>query len=195
MSSHHFVKEGQEPALLVVDAMADDHLLSMLEWSPLVLTSAGAAEKVASWGVRVDAVFVNGPAHNESVVLEAIVHAGPAAVVEITTGLPDAVYAYLRKKNQTALQIMIASPEENLHLWQVAPDFQVALLDNITKWSRIQGGRFEKWLPAGARLLVHASGDWTVSGAQREGNQIELHNSGLVTISSPDSLWVGEAIK
>jgi hypothetical protein len=195
MSSHHFVKEGQEPALLVVDAIADDHLLSLLEWSPLVLASAEAAEKVASWGVRVDAVFVDGPAHNESVVLEAIVHAGPAAVVEITNGLPDAVYAYLRKKHQTALQIMIASPAESLHLWQDAPDFQVALMDTVIKWSRIPGGRFEKWLPVGAHLLVHASGDWCVLGAQREGNLIVLHSSGLVSVSSPDSLWVGEAIK
>ena len=193
MSSHHFVKEGQEPALLVVDAMADDHLLSTLEWSPLVLATSLSAEKIASWGVRIDAVFAEGSAHNESVVLEAMIHAGPATVVDVKKGLPDAVFKYLRNKNQFALQIVIAAPEQHLERWQHV-DFQIALMDVRLKWSWIPSGRFEKWMPAESNLLIRAGGEWTVAGAVAGEDQLSVVDSGLVRVSSQHSFWIGESI-
>src|ERR671912_567944 len=98
MSSHHYVKEAQEPALLVADALADDHLLSLLEWSPVVLAASQALPKVASWGIRVDVVFFDPLAYNESVVFHVSDHVGSAVVIETSTGLADAAITYLRRK-------------------------------------------------------------------------------------------------
>ncbi|MBI1184494.1 thiamine diphosphokinase [bacterium] len=56
MSSHHIVKDFQEPALLIADGeMCSLALLeSLLEWSPMVLALDNAFMKVASLGVKVD---------------------------------------------------------------------------------------------------------------------------------------------
>lgn len=56
MSSHHFVKELQEPALLVADGEQCKLSLleGLLEWSPLVVALDGAFEKLVRLGVKVD---------------------------------------------------------------------------------------------------------------------------------------------
>ena len=192
MSSHHFVKEGQEPALLVVDALADDHLMSMLEWSPMVLVVGTAMPKVASWGIRVDAVFADDRAHNDGVVYNAEPHVVPAMVVDSTTGLVSSVLFFLRSRRQYALQVMAESSEENFRAWGSADDFQIALLDASMKWSRILSGRFEKWMPEAASLRVRADAAFQVSGATQHENQITTGRSGIIKIISSAPFWVGE---
>jgi hypothetical protein len=192
MSSHHFVREGQEPALLVVDALADDHLMSMLEWSPMVLAVVTAMPKVASWGIRVDTVFVDERAHNDCVVYDAEPHAGPAVIVDCTTGLVSSVLLFLRNRRQYALQVMTKLSEENFSAWGSADDFQITLLDATMKWSRIRSGNFEKWMPEDASLELRADAAFEVSEATQSGNQITAHRSGIVRILSSAPFWVGE---
>jgi hypothetical protein len=192
MSSHHFVKEGQEPALLVVDALADDYLMSMLEWSPLVLVVETAMPKVASWGIRVDAVFADKLAHNDDVVYSAEPHAGPARIIDIKMGLASSVLFFLRSRRQYALQVMAVSSEENFHAWGSADDFQITLVDASMKWSRILSGRFEKWMPEAANLKVRADTTFEVLGARQHENQITTERSGIVRISSSAPFWIGE---
>lgn len=54
MSSHHFVKENQEPALLILctEAIPFEKLQEILEWSPTVITTEGCIEKVLGWGIK-----------------------------------------------------------------------------------------------------------------------------------------------
>lgn len=61
MSSHHIVREKQEPALLImaIDAFDEEYLGQLLEWSPTVLVPAYLAEKVASMGIKIDVVFAD----------------------------------------------------------------------------------------------------------------------------------------
>ncbi|QKJ31402.1 thiamine pyrophosphokinase [Mucilaginibacter mali] len=56
MSSHHIVREKQEPALLIagLDNFPDELLGQLLEWSPTVVVTADVAEKVQSQGIKID---------------------------------------------------------------------------------------------------------------------------------------------
>lgn len=56
MSSHHIVREKQEPALLIAGLNNfDDELLGqLLEWSPTVVVTAAVAEQVQSRGIKID---------------------------------------------------------------------------------------------------------------------------------------------
>ncbi len=56
MSSHHIVREKQEPALLVagLDNLDDEQLGQLLEWSPTVIVSADTAEQVQALGIKID---------------------------------------------------------------------------------------------------------------------------------------------
>lgn len=59
MSSHHIVREKQEPALIIAngEACSDELLGQLLEWSPFVLVLDGAIERVLSRGIKIDVLF------------------------------------------------------------------------------------------------------------------------------------------
>jgi len=59
MSSHHIVKEGQEPALIIANGenCSAELLGQLLEWSPLVIVLDGAINRVLKLGVKVDVLL------------------------------------------------------------------------------------------------------------------------------------------
>jgi thiamine pyrophosphokinase len=59
MSSHHIVREKQEPALIIAngEACSEELLGQLLEWSPFVLVLDGAIERVLSRGIKIDVLF------------------------------------------------------------------------------------------------------------------------------------------
>ncbi|MDB5060208.1 MAG: hypothetical protein JWP67_51 [Mucilaginibacter sp.] len=61
MSSHHIVREKQEPALLVLglDDFSDEMLGQLLEWSPTLITTPLTAEQINSQGIKVDMIIAN----------------------------------------------------------------------------------------------------------------------------------------
>src|SRR5476651_352561 len=58
MSSHHIVREKQEPALLVLgmEQFTDELLGQLLEWSPTLIVTANTVEKLNAAGIKVDIV-------------------------------------------------------------------------------------------------------------------------------------------
>ena len=68
MSSHHIVREKQEPALYIhkLGAFDEEYLGQLLEWSPTLIVAASEYEKVISLGLKVDVVFGN----DENIVLQ-----------------------------------------------------------------------------------------------------------------------------
>jgi thiamine pyrophosphokinase len=59
MSSHHIVRNDQEPALIIANgASCSSELLGqLLEWNPLVIVLDGAIERVASLDIKVDVLL------------------------------------------------------------------------------------------------------------------------------------------
>jgi thiamine pyrophosphokinase len=59
MSSHHIVREKQEPALIIAngEACSDDLLGQLLEWSPFVMVLDGAINRVLNQGIKIDVLF------------------------------------------------------------------------------------------------------------------------------------------
>lgn len=59
MSSHHIVREKQEPALLVLGTahFTDELLGQLLEWSPTVVVTTDTAEKLNAAGIKIDVVI------------------------------------------------------------------------------------------------------------------------------------------
>ncbi|MBP6558418.1 MAG: thiamine diphosphokinase [Flavobacterium sp.] len=59
MSSHHIVRDDQEPALIIANGeMCSSELLGqLLEWSPLVIVLDSAIERVLELGIKVDVLL------------------------------------------------------------------------------------------------------------------------------------------
>ncbi len=61
MSSHHIVREKQEPALLILnlEGFNPENLGQLLEWSPVVIVSERMYETVDSMGIKIDGVVTS----------------------------------------------------------------------------------------------------------------------------------------
>ncbi|PRY53799.1 thiamine pyrophosphokinase [Arcticibacter pallidicorallinus] len=56
MSSHHIVREKQEPALLIadLDGFDPENLGQLLEWSPTIIVAEDAYDSADSLGIKID---------------------------------------------------------------------------------------------------------------------------------------------
>ncbi|WP_396139431.1 thiamine diphosphokinase [Flavobacterium sp.] len=59
MSSHHIVRDDQEPALIIAngEACSQELLGQLLEWSPLIIVLDSAIERVLEFGIKVDVLL------------------------------------------------------------------------------------------------------------------------------------------
>jgi thiamine pyrophosphokinase len=59
MSSHHIVRDDQEPALIIANgaACSEELLGQLLEWSPLVIVLDSAIERVKDLNIKVDVLL------------------------------------------------------------------------------------------------------------------------------------------
>lgn len=59
MSSHHIVRDDQEPALIIANGQecSSELLGQLLEWSPLVIVLDSAIERVHQLGIKVDVLL------------------------------------------------------------------------------------------------------------------------------------------
>jgi thiamine pyrophosphokinase len=59
MSSHHIVRNDQEPALIIAngEACSQELLGQLLEWSPLIIVLDSAIERVLELGIKVDVLL------------------------------------------------------------------------------------------------------------------------------------------
>ena len=57
MSSHHIIREKQEPALIIAngEACSGELLGQLLEWSPFIVVLDSAIHRVLDLGIKVDA--------------------------------------------------------------------------------------------------------------------------------------------
>lgn len=59
MSSHHVVRDTQEPALIIANgaACSNELLNQLLEWNPVVMVLDGALDRVLELGIKIDIVL------------------------------------------------------------------------------------------------------------------------------------------
>ena len=59
MSSHHIVRDDQEPALIIANgASCSEELIGqLLEWSPLVIVLDSAMDRVLELGIKIDVLL------------------------------------------------------------------------------------------------------------------------------------------
>lgn len=193
MSSHHFVKEGQEPALLIIDAVSHELAAQILEWAPQVVVFEKAVEEVLQWGIKMDVVIFTTDNHER---LSTKIHIqAPIKTIESkTTEALQTALNYLITVQQKSTIIMV---NDAMPLFQSLESFlsklNITLLTSHIKWSAISTGFYKKWLPAGSILLlegktaVHIPPDLT-----RTNDRYEIAKDGMIELKSKGPFWVGE---
>lgn len=182
MSSHHIIREDQEPAL-VIDAFSDQNLESirqLLEWSPTVIVTESVLEQVLLWGIKIDAVVAD-ETHVEKL-KSALNDQLPLKILPCNSaaGATDTALNFLTASRQKAVNVI---SDSDLESFEKFDSIDIAVIRNGKRWVFIRNGHFEKWLPAGTSLEIHPRDFHT---------EVPLERDGMITIYRDHSFWVGE---
>ena len=196
MSSHHFVKEGQEPALVILDALTFDIAAPLLEWAPLVMVAQQAVEDVLLWKIKIDVVLAEEKSVQE--LSGRLADQAPLTLLAHTSDespLENALCFLIRKK-QIGVNIFASNVDEAIVLaGSLAHQLQISVIDGTTKWSGVHEGPFEKWMAAKTPIFVRKSQmqqSIVLAGLEKVGNHYESKTEGMIRLQSEALFWVGE---
>lgn len=160
MSSHHIVKEKQEPALLILglDSFDDELLGQLLEWSPTLIATPLTAEKLNSYGIKIDWIISDGADE----VLQSDIKHMPANGDTLT----EAALKYLIARNYPAVNII--TDDFNLDDYLLLADkINLVIFYDQQKIYAVNSG-FNKWKPAGETIrLLMPPDNLQVSGLEK----------------------------
>src|SRR4051812_20536273 len=115
MSSHHFVKEGQEPALIIADATHLHEAVQLLEWAPLIVVLNKALDDVLNFEIKADAVICR---NDEKEDFEnRVSHQAPVNIITYHDGEEALQKAldFLISSKQFTVNILTHQPEQYFH--------------------------------------------------------------------------------
>src|SRR5688572_2197525 len=192
MSSHHFVKEGQEPALFIVDEVPFDAIASLLEWVPLVLVADTALNIVSQWDIKIDVILQG---DSQSTLIEEItVRQGPVRIIQCESVLSQGI-EFLINEKYDSVNLICQPTEKVLHeVTRFSDRIQLAVYSEIEKWIYVRKGRFEKWMPENASLSF-VDPDYSIfkmEGLVAEKNRWKTRCAGLVVVESRSPFWIKE---
>lgn len=185
MSSHHIVKEKQEPALYLHDlgSFSEEYLGQLLEWSPTLIVNADIYEKVISLGLKVDVIADSGtallPQENTRVLK------GPGDTY-------NTVLNYLITEKYPAVNII----DEGGKLSDLSfylPKINIVLFSGGTKSYAVKSG-FKVWKPGGSRFSIEVISYFEATNLQQQTEQeFEVVRDGFVEFNfSTDYLLLTE---
>lgn len=185
MSSHHFVRDKQEPALLIANgASCSDALLGqLLEWNPFVLALDGALPRLMAQGIKVDVVlgdFDSIPTHllTNQEQHYTLVSAPSQDQTDLEKGLD-----YLVANGFGAVHILWATGRRADHhfanLTNIVKYKDKIIINLLDDYARIfiLPPKFEKWYPAQTILSLMPIG--RVEGITTHNLAYPLHNDWL----------------
>jgi len=158
MSSHHIVRDEQEPALLIADpsALQLEFVEQLLEWSPTVLVTEYALQEVLKWGIKIDVVV----ARFDSIeaLKPRLVAQSPVKLLGFESGdLLGSAYIFLQDHGYHAVNVL--ADIYNSPILDLSKTYK-SLIDTVIfyndqKWTYLQTGRFQKWVSTGHHLGIH----------------------------------------
>jgi len=186
MSSHHIVKDKQEPALIIAngEACSEELLGQLLEWSPFIVVLDHAIYRVLDLGIKVDVWMGDFDQDHD---FESIRdQQDPLEIIttpdQEKTDLEKAV-DLLIERGFPAANIVWATGRRADHsitnitnLVRYKEQIRLVLFDDYSKIFPLKG-TFEKWYVAGTPISLIPVGK--VEGIQTSGLKYNLHDETL----------------
>ena len=173
MSSHHIVRDEQEPALIVhkLDPFPTEVLHTLLEWSPTVVACESTINRFTNLGHKLDVVLIS--FQNFHKWQEQLADQQPIKIITTQNGgfLMTAL-TILQKDGHHAVNVVTDDDSHHevvalLLDWIHALD--IVLLTPSKRVLFVRSGTFKKWVPAETTLsLVCIQGPckWNVQGIE-----------------------------
>jgi thiamine pyrophosphokinase len=186
MSSHHIVRDDQEPALIIANgAECSNELLGqLLEWSPIVIVLDSAMERVVDLGIKVDVLLgdfdgdFNPEIYKEKQFPLEIVHAPNQDKTDL-----EKAFDYLIEKGHKAVNVIWATGKRADHtitnitnIVSYRNKLKIVILDDHSKVFLLPN-KFEKWYTKNTPISLIPIGK--VSGITTQNLFYPLYNEEL----------------
>lgn len=209
MSSHHIVRDEQEPALLIDDpiALSAEYVDLLLEWSPTVIVTANALDEVLAWGIKIDVVVAQFTQIEE--LKPKLKVQSPVQLLGFdSTDLLNAAYIFLKDHDHKAVNVLgdIFNSKVLDLIKEFSIDMDSVLFYNDQKWVFAKSGKFEKWVVTGQVFGIHPVAQNTLFTSQGfytdwqnefllEPLELTAAQSGRVSlVTNNKPLWVVESV-
>jgi len=187
MSSHHIVRDNQEPALVVLEAgeFNFETIEELLEWSPSVIVHESQIELFIFRGIKIDAVVFQEDHRME--VTEKIKDQLPVHLLDYQSGGPlERALSFLREKNHSYVNIITGDLKILTSLKLLENPKNISVFHQNIRWSLVRSGHFEKWVANGVKIIFF------------DGNEnipFSGDSENMIKISKRESFWIGETLK
>ena len=158
MSSHHIVRDQQEPALIIhqVDEFPFHYLQQLLEWSPTMICCEPAIDYMVSQGIKIDIAIVSFNATDYYNRL--LSKQQPIKIISLSQ--PDYLSTglqILQKEGHSAVNIVTTEVfkfEVIDRLMDFTGLFEIVVWDNDTRNLILSAKKFQKWLPEDTMIQI-----------------------------------------
>lgn len=182
MSSHHIIREKQEPALLVLglDHFDDEQLGQLLEWSPTLYATPIIAEQLNSLGIKIDWIITDTTGGN----LQSDIKHLPVG----TDTVISAAIKHLIAQGYPAINVVTDEFDLDNYL-PFANEINLVIFHEQEKIFGITSG-FSKWKPAGETVrLLSLPKNLKTFGLESVGElTYQTTKDGFFTLTFDDSL-------
>lgn len=188
MSSHHIVRDTQEPALIIAngEACSRELLDQLLEWNPVVMVLDGALPRVLDLGIKIDIVL--GDFDREHHPENSLAHQFPVEIIHTPdqdkTDLQKGIELFI-SRNHKAINILWATGKRadhtlnNINCMAYYKDqVNLVMYDDYSKIFCLPP-HFDKWYTKGATISLMPLG--LVTGISTTGLKYNLHYESLET--------------
>lgn len=194
MSSHHIVRENQEPALLIANAHAIsfEKIQEVLEWMPTVVVLSSEVDTVVTWGIKVDVVIT--PLEEMNFWRDKLVEQTPIRFISYNpTDDPLQTAFYFLTASKAAAVNCLLSSEDDLARIESFSNLDIQAFVDNQLWSWMKKGHFEKWLPADANLYLLPD-KMTSEFQEFTSGCYHIVKDGIISLKSTHPFWVGEEL-
>lgn len=187
MSSHHIIREKQEPALYIheLGEFNEEYLGQLLEWSPTLIVNDAVYEKVISMGLKVDAVVNSSGQH---------AFQENTKIIEVKTEELDAVLDFLIAEKYQAVNVI--DTKSNLReLGSYVSGINIVVFTATEKAYAIKSG-FKVWKPKGSIFKIEVISYFETSNLKQEENgDFVVLNDGFVEFNfTTEYLFISEVL-
>lgn len=177
MSSHHIVRENQEPALLIEDLFLidEENLGQLLEWSPTIAIEAETIDLLDARGYKFDIVFTKKSINDSQENLK---------VISYDNDFLKTAIEYLIAHQYKAVNIV----SDQLDLGYYRPyleQINIVLFSKGIRYYFVTTG-FTKWKPAGEKILIespHTEKEMIYTGLTKlNDKEYEMEKDGLFVL-------------
>lgn len=192
MSSHHFVKDKQEPAVYIYseESLNYELLGQLLEWCPVVIADEHVLYLLNHEPIKIDIVVQRDLSDDEISAWVSTQSNLNVIKLDLAEDKLFSIIAYLQKENHSALSLIACSDEHFAKLNEF--DFEL----DIIQYSKNYKGfyiknSFKKWKEAGSLFKIDST-NLEVHNLEKQNEYWKVKSDGIVEIKTTRKTYIQE---